>query len=77
MRVFLTIVFGLIGVILLAGGIYLITLGGSPFIGFSGAALLVTTGAVAGGWPAAVGAFALTAVLLLATGLWPALAPCP
>lgn len=39
-----------------------------------GAALLVTTGAVAGGWPAAVGAFALTAVLLLATGLWPALA---
>lgn len=39
-----------------------------------GAALLVTTGAVVGGWPAAVGAFALTAVLLLATGLWPALA---
>lgn len=39
-----------------------------------GAALLITTGAVAGGWPAAVGAFAITAVLLLATGLWPALA---
>ena len=39
-----------------------------------GAALLITTGAVAGGWPAAVGAFAVTAVLLLATGLWPTLA---
>jgi benzoate membrane transport protein len=39
-----------------------------------GAALLISTGAVAGGWPAAVGAFAVTAVLLLATGLWPALA---
>ena len=33
-----------------------------------GAALLVTTGAVAGGWPAAVGAFALTAVLLEISG---------
>ncbi|TRW80350.1 benzoate/H(+) symporter BenE family transporter [Mycolicibacterium sp. 018/SC-01/001] len=39
-----------------------------------GAALLVSTGAAAGGWPAAVGAFAVTAMLLLATGLWPALA---
>lgn len=39
-----------------------------------GAALLISTGAVAGGWPAAVGAFAVTAVLLLATGLWPTLA---
>ena len=39
-----------------------------------GAALLITTGAVAGGWPAAVGAFAVTALLLLATGLWPVLA---
>ncbi|GJJ21152.1 benzoate/H(+) symporter BenE family transporter [Mycolicibacterium mageritense] len=39
-----------------------------------GAALLITTGAVAGGWPAAVGAFAVTAALLFATGLWPALA---
>lgn len=39
-----------------------------------GAALLITTGSVAGGWPAAVGAFAVSAILLLATGLWPALA---
>ncbi|MEH3139841.1 MAG: benzoate/H(+) symporter BenE family transporter [Mycobacterium kyogaense] len=39
-----------------------------------GAALLISTGAAAGGWPAAVGAFAVTAILLLATGLWPALA---
>lgn len=39
-----------------------------------GAALLITTGTVAGGWPAVVGAFAVTAVLLLATGLWPTLA---
>lgn len=39
-----------------------------------GAALLISTGAAAGGWAAAVGAFAVTAVLLLATGLWPALA---
>lgn len=39
-----------------------------------GAALLISTGAAAGGWPAAVGAFAVTAVLLLATGLWPMLA---
>ncbi|QVI28494.1 benzoate/H(+) symporter BenE family transporter [Mycolicibacterium neoaurum] len=39
-----------------------------------GAALLISTGAVAGGWPAAVGAFLVTAVLLLATGLWPMLA---
>ena len=39
-----------------------------------GAALLISTGAAAGGWPAAVGAFAITAVLLLATGLWPMLA---
>ena len=39
-----------------------------------GAALLISTGAAAGGWPAAVGAFAVTAVLLLVTGLWPMLA---
>ena len=39
-----------------------------------GAALLITTGTVAGGWPAAVGAFMVTAVLLVTTGLWPALA---
>lgn len=38
-----------------------------------GAALLVTTGAVAGGWPAAVGAFLVVAALLLLTALWPAL----
>ncbi|WP_343930453.1 benzoate/H(+) symporter BenE family transporter [Tsukamurella strandjordii] len=39
-----------------------------------GAALLVSTGAVAGGWPAAVGAFVVCGVFLVLTGLWPALA---
>lgn len=38
-----------------------------------GAALLVSTGAVEGGWPAAVGAFVVTGVLILLTGLVPAL----
>lgn len=38
-----------------------------------GAAMLATTGAVAGGWAAAVGAFLLVGVLILVTGLWPAL----
>ena len=36
-----------------------------------GAALLITTGTVEGGWPAAVGAFAVTAVLIVLTGLLP------
>lgn len=36
-----------------------------------GAALLISTGAVAGGWPAAVGAFMVTAVLIVLTGLIP------
>ncbi|WP_227998764.1 benzoate/H(+) symporter BenE family transporter [Nocardia australiensis] len=35
-----------------------------------GAALLASTGAVAGGWAAAVGAFAITGVLIVITGLW-------
>ncbi|WP_194817600.1 benzoate/H(+) symporter BenE family transporter [Nocardia sp. XZ_19_385] len=35
-----------------------------------GAALLASTGAVAGGWAAAVGAFALTGVLIVVTGWW-------
>lgn len=35
-----------------------------------GAALLAGTGVVAGGWAAAVGAFALTGVLIVITGLW-------
>ncbi|WP_435593511.1 benzoate/H(+) symporter BenE family transporter [Nocardia sp. bgisy118] len=35
-----------------------------------GAALLASTGAIAGGWRAALGAFALTGVLILITGLW-------
>ncbi|ADG78081.1 benzoate/H(+) symporter BenE family transporter [Tsukamurella paurometabola] len=39
-----------------------------------GAALLVSTGAVAGGWPAAVGAFVVCGAFLVLTGLWPALA---
>lgn len=38
-----------------------------------GAALLVATGTVEGGWPAAVGAFLVTAALILLTALWPAL----
>ncbi len=38
-----------------------------------GAALLVSTGAVAGGWSAAVGAFLATAALITLTGLVPAL----
>lgn len=37
-----------------------------------GAALLAATGAVDGGWPAAVGAFLVTAALILLTALWPA-----
>ncbi|MDF9715984.1 benzoate/H(+) symporter BenE family transporter [Nocardioides sp. ChNu-99] len=36
-----------------------------------GAALLVSTGTVDGGWPAAVGAFALVGVLVVLTGLVP------
>lgn len=38
-----------------------------------GAALLVATGTVEGGWPAAVGAFLVAAALILLTALWPAL----
>ncbi|KNH21131.1 benzoate transporter [Arthrobacter sp. ZBG10] len=38
-----------------------------------GAALLATSGAVDGGWPAAVGAFLATGVLIAMTGLVPAL----
>ncbi len=38
-----------------------------------GAALLATTGVVDGGWPAAVGAFLLTGVLVVLTGLVPQL----
>ena len=40
-----------------------------------GAAMLATTGAVAGGWSAAVGAFLLVGVLILITGLWPGAGP--
>ncbi len=38
-----------------------------------GAAVLASTAAVAGGWPAAVGAFVVTAGLILLTALWPQL----
>jgi benzoate membrane transport protein len=38
-----------------------------------GAAVLAATGAVEGGWPAAVGAFLLTSALILLTALWPQL----
>lgn len=39
-----------------------------------GAALLASTGAVEGGWPAAVGAFVVCGVLLAVVGLWSRLA---
>ncbi|MCX4097323.1 benzoate/H(+) symporter BenE family transporter [Nocardia sp. alder85J] len=35
-----------------------------------GAALLASTGAVAGGWAAAIGAFVVTGVLIVLTGFW-------
>ncbi|WP_327143965.1 benzoate/H(+) symporter BenE family transporter [Nocardia sp. NBC_01327] len=35
-----------------------------------GAALLASTGAVAGGWPAAVGAFVVAGLLIVLTGFW-------
>jgi benzoate membrane transport protein len=38
-----------------------------------GAAVLAATGTVEGGWPAAVGAFLVTAALILLTALWPQL----
>jgi benzoate membrane transport protein len=38
-----------------------------------GAALLASTGVVDGGWSAAVGAFVVTGLLILLTGLWPRL----
>src|SRR6202453_4812657 len=38
-----------------------------------GAALLASTGAVRGGWPAAIGAFLAVGGLILVTGLWPRL----
>jgi benzoate membrane transport protein len=38
-----------------------------------GAALLAGTGAVSGGWPAAVGAFLVVGALIVLTGLWPRL----
>lgn len=38
-----------------------------------GAALLAGTGAVAGGWQAAVGAFVTVGALIVLTGLWPSL----
>ncbi|TWE11263.1 benzoate/H(+) symporter BenE family transporter [Rudaeicoccus suwonensis] len=39
-----------------------------------GAALLVSAGVVTGGWPAAVGAFVVTGLLILVTGVWSGLA---
>lgn len=36
-----------------------------------GAALLVGTGGVLGGWPAAFGAFLVTGLLITATAVWP------
>ncbi|AJT42849.1 benzoate transporter [Psychromicrobium lacuslunae] len=65
----LTLTFGL-GILLLSWRTKLpITLAWST----PGAALLVSTGAVEGGWPAAVGAFVIVGVLIVLTGLIPAL----
>ncbi|NYE94091.1 benzoate membrane transport protein [Psychromicrobium silvestre] len=65
----LTLSFGL-GILLLSWRSKLpITLAWST----PGAALLVSTGAVDGGWPAAVGAFLAVGVLVVLTGLIPAL----
>ncbi|BBY24124.1 benzoate/H(+) symporter BenE family transporter [Mycobacterium stomatepiae] len=36
-----------------------------------GAAVLVSTGGVHGGWPAAIGAFLLAGALVMLTGIWP------
>lgn len=38
-----------------------------------GAAVLISVAGVQGGWPAAVGAFIVTGVLIILTGLWPRL----
>ncbi len=38
-----------------------------------GAAVLASTGAVHGGWPAAVGAFVIVGLVVVLTGLWPRL----
>lgn len=38
-----------------------------------GAALLASTGAVRGGWPAAVGSFIVVGLLIVLTGMWPRL----
>lgn len=64
----LTVAFGL-GIVFLAWRSRLpITLAWST----PGAALLVSTGTVDGGWPAAVGAFLLVGLLIILTGLLPA-----
>lgn len=64
----LTVTFGL-GIIFLSWRSKLpVTLAWST----PGAALLVSTGAVDGGWPAAVGAFLLVGLLIILTGLVPA-----
>ena len=63
----LCIVFGLLMIVLSLWTRLPLTLAWST----PGAALLVTTGTVDGGWPAAVGAFAVTGVLLAATGAVP------
>lgn len=59
-----------VGTIILAGSTRIpITVAWST----PGAALLVTTGAVEGGWPAAVGAFLVAGLLIVLTGLIPPL----
>ena len=63
----LCLVFGLLMIVLSLWTRMPLTLAWST----PGAALLVTTGTVDGGWPAAVGAFLVTGLLLAATGAVP------
>ncbi len=65
----LTVVFGLLIIALAWVHRVPVTLAWST----PGAALLVSTGAVAGGWPAAVGAFVVTGLLLALIGVVPLL----
>ncbi len=65
----LTIGFGVLAVILSLINRVPVTLAWST----PGAALLVATGAVSGGWPAAVGAFMITGLLIALIGLVPVL----
>ena len=64
-----TVLMGLGSILLAVWSLQPITIAWST----PGAALLASTGAVEGGWPAAVGAFLVVGLLVVATGLIPAL----